>query len=654
MTAPLSPAPASSLPAWIAAACRVSAVLIAIVAVIDPAVSSMRQSRPLVAVVATNASRDSAEVARISRVLSHDFTVVPASFPAASGTVVVGSALPVWARTLTGPVVAISPTATSAALAIRRIDVPARAMMNARVSIAAIIEVGANASANTSANASASVSPTATAKPTRALSDSIAVELVFDNVVVSRHQFAPGATPRHSVVLDVIPTRAEPMVLRVRAFTVGAVSATPRDTVQSDIMIDVRSAQWSVLFFDRRPSWMSTFVRRAVAQDARFRVSSRIVTSKDVSRETGSTPQGLDEVARSAEYDVVVVGAPEALTLRDVDGLTALLNARGASVVLLPDNPAMGAASGLLNIDRWKTSTPRTPANIMPFGATDSTNTPWRLRGTSIGVPARLSAQASVIGELRSSDTTSRIAQPIIWRVPTGHGTLVVSGAFDAWRYRDAAQSSFDEAWRDIIDDAASRRQRPVELRVSPALVYPHEPVAFTASLRDVAAPTADGHADSAVTIIVRPRLANPIDSTTKSRSADTALVARAIGRVEMHVGATADQRVASWRAPLAAGAYEAFVAIGPDTARTTFVVATDIARDLGAAPELMSAWAQSRGGRYLQDAQRDSLPRILSERIAAVPQRMVWHPMRSPWWIVPFALLLSYEWWIRRRRGQR
>jgi hypothetical protein len=26
--------------------------------------------------------------------------------------------------------------------------------------------------------------------------------------------------------------------------------------------------------------------------------------------------------------------------------------------------------------------------------------------------------------------------------------------------------------------------------------------------------------------------------------------------------------------------------------------------------------------------------------------------PMRSAWWIVPFAICLAVEWWMRRRRG--
>ena len=27
-------------------------------------------------------------------------------------------------------------------------------------------------------------------------------------------------------------------------------------------------------------------------------------------------------------------------------------------------------------------------------------------------------------------------------------------------------------------------------------------------------------------------------------------------------------------------------------------------------------------------------------------------HPMRSAWWIAPFAIALGLEWWSRRRRG--
>jgi hypothetical protein len=37
---------------------------------------------------------------------------------------------------------------------------------------------------------------------------------------------------------------------------------------------------------------------------------------------------------------------------------------------------------------------------------------------------------------------------------------------------------------------------------------------------------------------------------------------------------------------------------------------------------------------------------------VRVVPRAETWHPMRSAWWIIPFALALSGEWWLRRRRG--
>jgi hypothetical protein len=41
-----------------------------------------------------------------------------------------------------------------------------------------------------------------------------------------------------------------------------------------------------------------------------------------------------------------------------------------------------------------------------------------------------------------------------------------------------------------------------------------------------------------------------------------------------------------------------------------------------------------------------------LSPLLQGKVQRGESHPMRSGWWIVPFALLLGFEWWSRRRAG--
>jgi hypothetical protein len=41
-----------------------------------------------------------------------------------------------------------------------------------------------------------------------------------------------------------------------------------------------------------------------------------------------------------------------------------------------------------------------------------------------------------------------------------------------------------------------------------------------------------------------------------------------------------------------------------------------------------------------------------LGESLQADQRPERWHPMRSMWWLLPFALALSSEWWLRRRRG--
>jgi hypothetical protein len=50
--------------------------------------------------------------------------------------------------------------------------------------------------------------------------------------------------------------------------------------------------------------------------------------------------------------------------------------------------------------------------------------------------------------------------------------------------------------------------------------------------------------------------------------------------------------------------------------------------------------------------ADAGSLASKLVSAIHPADRRMTWHPMRSAWWIVPFVLALSGEWWLRRRRG--
>jgi hypothetical protein len=47
-------------------------------------------------------------------------------------------------------------------------------------------------------------------------------------------------------------------------------------------------------------------------------------------------------------------------------------------------------------------------------------------------------------------------------------------------------------------------------------------------------------------------------------------------------------------------------------------------------------------------------LERFLRGAVTSPRTTVVRHPMRSTWWILPFAICLSAEWWLRRRGGLR
>ena len=52
-----------------------------------------------------------------------------------------------------------------------------------------------------------------------------------------------------------------------------------------------------------------------------------------------------------------------------------------------------------------------------------------------------------------------------------------------------------------------------------------------------------------------------------------------------------------------------------------------------------------------------EELPRLAAQISQSVTQsqaREAWHPMRSIWWLMPFTLCASAEWWLRRHRGER
>src|SRR5262245_11989567 len=104
-------------------ALRVLAFAIAIVAVVDPALTTSRSSRPLVSLMTADSLKERDLADRVERTLSRQFTVVRGAIPSASGTVLVGDEVP--GPDVADPVLVVSPKHEAPFLRILSLDAPA-------------------------------------------------------------------------------------------------------------------------------------------------------------------------------------------------------------------------------------------------------------------------------------------------------------------------------------------------------------------------------------------------------------------------------------------------------------------------------------------------------------------------------------------------
>ena len=107
----------------------------------------------------------------------------------------------------------------------------------------------------------------------------------------------------------------------------------------------------------------------------------------------------------------------------------------------------------------------------------------------------------------------------------------------------------------------------------------------------------------------------------------------------------------ATVRGPAAPGTYSITVAAGTETATARLAVVADATDPAGSMPDLIAAWATSRGGQLLIDPTPETLAAALTAAVPPTRRPSRLHPLRSGWWIAAFAAALGGEWWLRRRR---
>jgi hypothetical protein len=568
---------------------RIAAFGLAVLAVADPAITASRSSRPIVAVVTPDSAASFALADRVSTVLERRFTVVRGGFEAAAATVIVGHALPDDPNGISGPLIFVAPSDVDPSIRIVDVKVPAGSLLNARSPIrVGTVVRGANGR-------------------------TLVVRLSHDGAVIEQMRTTIHLdSGKVESIIDYMPATDRDHVISLSAQIEGSNAAD-----SAFAFVDVRVDRLPVLFYDALPSWASTFVRRAVEEDPRFSVTHRAVTSRGVSNIAGNAPQSLRDSESLARFASIVIGSPENLSVADASALEDFMRRRGGRIVLLADVRGAGPLDRLAEVSSWRSTRVTAPSTIGN----------GELRGREFAWPSGVPRDATVHLSQVTRDSTRR---PIVWSVPVGAGRLLISGAIDAWQHRGDS-SGFNEFWTNTIAVLSNDAPAAMSIQPSRRVLRPGETTQARISLRE-------------------PLLST---SATRTVAAGAALLSNG-DSIAVRLWPEAVPGIFSGTivAPRLPGIYRLIAWSGENRVESSLVVdsATRTARhDDG---QVIEAFVSSRGGSVVAEDGLRELPARLSSAIQVVSRVETWHPMRSPWWIVPFALLLGAEWWWRRRRG--
>ena len=646
---------------------RGAAILIAILGFIDPSFRRSQRVRPEVSIVAAGHAATPALLQAVSNALGKTFNVVHAPFGAAAATVVVGDTPVVDATILSTPTFVVLPALHSPGSRIVGVRSPSSIALNTNGTVNVDIDVRPEAG------------------------DSLVVSLLDGDALVDRKIMRTGSASearRITVPLKFVATDTGLTWLKARTQLTsgGRVRSEAGATSEADFAISVTAARSQILFLDGRPSWMSTFVRRTLERDPAMSVTSRVNTSRGIATFSGQPPSVNDAAALSA-FDAIVVGAPASLSSREISGLELFLRQRGGSVLLLLDqrapNTRGNAYERLVNASDWVGRTEGKAIDLsrttisrgervrddltgnvaIAAGARGDSVAPLRL--SEWVAPRVLPPGATAMLEIQDNAGRSGAAPAVVWRASVGPGTVMVSGAIDAWKFRDSTSSLFSDFWRESVAALAATALPLVDLRVSPSVVAPGSRVELRAIMRQ----WLNAGSDS-VTVALSAVLEDSHWSTPVQRSDSTYPTDGAAIRDSLRVWPTATRGIvnAEFNAPATPGRYRVLFEarraenISASTQRgssTNFeradielVVADSVAEALTSNAAMMRMLAETHGGSAVDEADIASMSAIVTKSIGQSERVLPWYPMRSGWWIVPFAALLSLEWYIRRKHG--
>jgi len=575
------------------------AIAIALAAILDPSLPVSRSERPPIDLDVSVAPSRAAQSAQVSQSLQRD--LIAAGFP------VNGGQNPV-ARVL---VADHHPSGMTLDVPVWAVDMSERNKQGVRIT-----DVFTSASRASGQAAQVHVSM----QGVGVKGETSDVQLEHDGVVVaSATHVWRGSAEWWSAMLSYRPPSAQTAVVTVRLRR-DAQSAGAADS-RADVELPAERPPFRVLAYDATLSWPAMFVRRSLEGEAPFTLSLLQRGSPNTATRAGAPPRTLSTADLNA-YDLVVVGGPEELTAREVDVLDTFVRDHGGAVAFVASRRSSGGYARLLGDVKFEERMTEDPVDL-------ATADGLLMRGSELLISRPPSTARILV-------TTGPHADPVAFSLRRGDGVVVFSGALDAWRYRTTGQDGFARFWQSTLADAAASVTPRLDLRVDPGSVAVGQPVRVRATLR-----------------------ASELSGTT-SGAISAAVSARVIGP-DQHL----DEIVRLWPAiepgvfegewkPRDAGRYLMTVTSGSLRRDMELQVSDQVAPSDIAGSGDLGMTAAASGGDVRAGDRASELVSALAARFPAKAVAARVHPMRSPWWCVPFALALCVEWGWRRLHGAR
>ena len=447
--------------------------------------------------------------------------------------------------------------------------------------------------------------------------------------VVLEHAGLPVASVSHTwssgetewqASLRYLPPDVTASALRVRA--TGVTRETTTGDNVADVAVPAVRGPVRVLVIEAAVTWPAVFVRRALEGETAIAVSSLQRAAKSVATRAGDPPAALTR-GTLAPFEAIIVGGPDDLRAGDLDAIRWFIEERGGVAVFIPDRAPAGRYVDLVGVPGFTSRVLEAPVRL----GSD-------LRASELLVPRQLPAASTVL----AADN----ADAVVFSARRGAGAVAFSGALDAWRHRgdagDAnpagvqpADDPYARFWRGWLIANAAAIPPAVDVAATPAILRPGERTRLVVRLRDV--PSGDR-------IVLPPVSARVIGPETNVDE-------------PVRLWPTAEPGVyeGEWRGRRA-GRYDVSVTAGDLRGDAAVTIAAQAVHGSAADPDALRLVTSASGGRVFPI---DEVPALVDAMQQAHPPRPVVrqsHPMRSPWWLVPFAGLLCAEWAVRRKRG--